>query len=518
MATETLATTPATVPIRQTRGPKAWVVGAGLIASAAFVAGALIGPRLHGASTPTASADDPAKTDKPAYDTKTTVLLPEGKFKAADIKLGAARHDELATEVGVPGSIAINADRRVDIRPRVPGVVRSVAATLGRKVKTGEVLVTLDSPDIGTARLDLRKRQRELATARVEADWKHEVATNVEALIPFLRKDTPARQIEELFRGKALGSYRGDLMGNYAEFEIAEHEAEKQSDLGKQGLVGEHPVFFSKHKLEAMRARLEASLEQARYDATQQDRIAAQAVRAAEAAVIDAAQRLRILGVSEDMVKVLAPGAVPAASKGEYEDVTAYPIVAPFDGTIVARTVVASQRVEPTDSMLVLADLKTVRVTANVPESRIGLLPRIGKPTVRLNAVAYPGRTFEASVIYVGDEVDPTTRTVSLLAEMPNAEELFRPGMFVRIMFDTPEKVAAVTVPSGAVVEIEGKAGVFRPGKEDRMYTFHPVVAGRDVEGRRVIESGLKEGDQVVVQGAFVLKSELVLQNEKEED
>jgi multidrug efflux pump subunit AcrA (membrane-fusion protein) len=85
-------------------------------------------------------------------------------------------------------------------------------------------------------------------------------------------------------------------------------------------------------------------------------------------------------------------------------------------------------------------------------------------------------------------------------------------------MFDTPEKVAAVTVSAGSVVEIEGRAGVFRPDKEARMYEFHPVVAGRDVEGRRIIESGLKEGDQVVVNGAFVLKSELVLQNEKEED
>jgi multidrug efflux pump subunit AcrA (membrane-fusion protein) len=90
--------------------------------------------------------------------------------------------------------------------------------------------------------------------------------------------------------------------------------------------------------------------------------------------------------------------------------------------------------------------------------------------------------------------------------------------MFVRILLDTPEKVAAVTVPSGAVVEVEGKPGVFRPGKDDRTFTFAPIAAGREAEGRRVVESGLKAGDQVVVKGAFTLKSELVLQNETEEE
>ncbi len=105
-----------------------------------------------------------------------------------------------------------------------------------------------------------------------------------------------------------------------------------------------------------------------------------------------------------------------------------------------------------------------------------------------------------------------------MLAEMPNPEGLLRPGMFVRILLDTPQKVVAVTVPSAAVVEVEGKAGVFRPGKDERGFVFTPIAAGRESDGRRVVESGLKAGDQVVVKGAFTLKSELVLQNETEED
>lgn len=514
MATQTLAPPQAVSRPRRARG----VVAVG-VAILAIVAVGVVAMRWRGESPGASAAPGAEPEAKPAFDPKTTVALPEAKFKAAGIALGAARRDELTTEFGVPGQLSINPDRRVEIRARVPGVVRSVSVSPGRKVKAGDLLVTLDSPDVGTARLNLRARQRELATARIEEDWRREVAANVEALIPLLRKDTPARQIEELFRGKALGSFRGDLIGSYAEFEIASHEEEKQFDLNKQGLVGEHPVFASKHTREAKQARFEASLELARFDAAQQARVADQQVRAAEAAVVDAAQRLRILGVAEDMARALAPGAAGAATTpGEYEDVTAYPIVAPFDGTIVARTVVPSQHIEPTDGMFNLADLSTVRATANVPESQVRLLTGVGEPTIKLTAAAYPGRTFEARVIYVGAEVDPNTRTVSILAEMPNPEGLLRPGMFVRILLDTPGKVAALTVPASAVVEIEGKAGVFRPDQGERTYTFHPVVVGREAEGRRAIESGLAPGDPVVVNGAFTLKSELVLQNETEEE
>jgi cobalt-zinc-cadmium efflux system membrane fusion protein len=488
------------------------------VAIGVIVAGAVLVPKWRAATATTSTGDDPAKG--PEYNKKTTVLLPEGKLKAAEIAVGPVRRDELTAEVGVPGTVSLNTDRRVDIKPRVVGVVRTVAATIGRKVKAGETLVTLDSPDIGTARLNLRAHQRELATARVEWEWKHEVATNVEVLIPLLRKDTPAKRLEDLFRDKPLGSFRADLLGNYAEFEIASHEEEKMADLGRQKLVGEHPVFLSKHMREAKQARLEASLEQTRFDASQQVRIADQQVRAKEAEVIDAAQRLRILGVVEDLVKALAPNAAAAAtSPGEYEDVTAYPIVAPFDGTIVARTVVPSQRVEPTDAMFTLADLTTVRVTANVPESRVGVLLGKVKPTIQVTAEAYPGRTFVATVIYVGEEVDPMTRTVGILAEMSNPDGLLRPNMFARIVLDSSEKTSALTLPAGAVVEIEGKTGVFLPGKEAGMFTFHPVVvAGPALNGRRTIVSGLKEGDSVVIAGAFTLKSELVLQNETEED
>ena len=139
----------------------------------------------------------------------TTVTLSDTKLQAAKITTEPARMDKLATELGVPGRIEVNSDRRIEIRSRAAGVVREVHVVLGQDVKRGDPLVTLDSPDVGTARLNLRARQRELSTARVEAEWKSQVAATVALLIPEIRKGTDPSVIEKEFGDKPLGAYRG---------------------------------------------------------------------------------------------------------------------------------------------------------------------------------------------------------------------------------------------------------------------------------------------------------------------
>ena len=180
--------------------------------------------------------------------------------------------------------------------------------------------------------------------------------------------------IEKQFADKQLGTYRGTLLQAYAEFDIASHEEEKTADLRSQKIVGEHPAFVARHTREGMQAKFEAALEQVRFDAAQEKRVADQQVRQAEAAVIDAAQRLRILGVAED-IQDLLDHADKANAIARDEDVTVYPIVAPFDGTIITKDAVPSQKAEMNDVLFILADLRTVWVTANVPESDVAKLP-----------------------------------------------------------------------------------------------------------------------------------------------
>jgi membrane fusion protein, heavy metal efflux system len=451
-----------------------------------------------------------------------TVNLSGGKWQAAGITTEPARLTTLSAEVGVPGRIEANPDRRVEIRPRAMGVVREVRVVLGQKVKTGDALVVLDSPDVGTARLNLHGRQRELSTARTEAAWKNEVATNVARLIPELRAGTPAETIANQYAARPLGANRALLIEAYTNFELASHEAEKQTGLHREKIVGEHPWVIAVHARESAQAKFEATLEQVKYDANQQKLVADQQVKNAEAAVIDAAQRLRLLGITENIDERLAhPESADDGSASA--DVTAYTIVAPFDGTIITRSAVPSQRAEMNDILFTLADLANVWVMANVPESAFSSLHALRGGIIHLTATAYADRTFEARLLSIGAMVDPLTRTVPILAETSNPDDMLKLGMFVRIALDSATSEDLLTVPIAAIVEIEGKSGVFLPArnisndKDAHAYIFHPVRIGRESGDRQVIVSGLDKGKEVVASGAFFLKSEVLLKSEAED-
>jgi len=512
--------------------------------------------RSHGApatSGPAPATKPGGKPSASAPPRSTTITLKDPKFKAAQLTVEAARLDRLATGVSVVGVIQVNSDRQVEVRPRAAGNVREVHALLGQKVKRGDLLVTLDSREIGTARLDLRARQRELSTARFEGDWKSEIATNVALLIPELRKgitqhrsgvaddeehiEIRAREpgkpvsvafkkatdtglIAKQFADKQLGAYRGTLLQAYADFDIAIHEEQKTASLRSQNIVGEHPALVAHYTREGVQAKLEAAVEQVHFDSAQEKRLADQKVRLAEGAVVDAAQRLRILGVSED-IQYLLDHASDANLIARDEDVTLYRIVAPFDGTIIKKFAVPSQRADLNDVLFKLADLRSVWVTANVSESDIAKMPKIKDGTFRLTATAYPNREFSARLLSVGALVDPQTRTVPLLAQTDNPDDVFKLDMFVRILLDRSVSEPVLTVPVSAVVEIEAEKYVFVPtrkGPDNRTFTLRPIEAGNQSGDRLVVNAGLNQGDEVVSSGAFLLKSELIHQNQAGED
>jgi RND family efflux transporter MFP subunit len=520
---------------------------AGLLGYVAY--DVLIRSRALAAGTVASTAA--AKGESEPTASRNSVHLPAPKVKEAKIATEPARVDRIATGATVVGMIEANSNRQVEIRPRAAGVVREVHVVKEQKVKRGDPLVTLDCAEIGTARLNLRARQRELATARFEGAWRSEIAANVALLVPEVLKGieerrgaaiddeqhtesntsspakptttnntTDARAIEKRFAGKQLGTFRGTLLQAFAEFDIASHEEQKQASLRSQNIVGEHPALVARHTREGIQAKLEAAIEQVRFDAAQEKRIADQHVGQAEAAVVDAAQRLRILGVKED-IQTLLDHADQASAISRDEDVTFYQIAAPFDGTIIMRTAVPSQRAEPTDVLFVLADLRSVWVSAKVPESDVDKIPRFKDASYRLTATAYPGREFSARLLSVGTMVDPQTRTVALLAQTDNPDDLLKLGMFVRIMLDSKTTEAILTVPTSAVIEIETGKYVFSPLGQDsdgQKFGLRPVETGRESNNRVEIKAGLSAGDEVVTAGAFILKSELILQNEPEEE
>ncbi|OLC79824.1 MAG: hypothetical protein AUH72_13445 [Acidobacteria bacterium 13_1_40CM_4_65_8] len=176
----------------------------------------------------------------------------------------------------------------------------------------------------------------------------------------------------------------------------------------------------------------------------------------------------------------------------------------PLAGKVLDLSVVPGEyRNDTTASVLTIADLGTVWVTSQVPESYIRFV-QIGE-RVEIRLVAYPGEVFDGLVSRIADTVDPQTRTVKVQAEMDNRGGRFRPEMYGSIHHI--ESVAkTLVVPIGAVVEnTDSRTIVFVETSPGRFEQRDVSVGKRAGDVVRVL-SGLRPGDIVVVDGVMLLK------------
>ncbi len=116
-------------------------------------------------------------------------------------------------------------------------------------------------------------------------------------------------------------------------------------------------------------------------------------------------------------------------------------------------------RNDTSSPVLTIADLSTVWVTSDVPESSIRMV-RKGE-RVEIELAAYPGEVFRGRVTQIADTVDPQTRTIKVRAEIQNLDGRFRPEMFARIRLISGTQARPV-IPVAAVLQGESGSYVMR--------------------------------------------------------
>jgi cobalt-zinc-cadmium efflux system membrane fusion protein len=183
---------------------------------------------------------------------------------------------------------------------------------------------------------------------------------------------------------------------------------------------------------------------------------------------------------------------------------------APVSGTVVMREAVVGQPIGTEQTIASIADLAEVWFLARVFEKDLGRLEAGADSEVTLNA--YPNERYDGKVEYVGKQIDPIARTVTARIRLANRDDQLRIGLFgaARVVAKgerTGEPVLAV--PRSALTEIAGKTVVFvRIGENE--FETHDVTAGDSSAGKVRILSGLREGEPIVVEGAFTVKSVLL--------
>ena len=179
-------------------------------------------------------------------------------------------------------------------------------------------------------------------------------------------------------------------------------------------------------------------------------------------------------------------------------------IVAKIDGKIIKKNVNVGQVVDPTEDIFTIAMLNEVWGVAQVPERQIGFLKE--GDDLRIDVPAYESKFVEGKITYLGDIVDPVTRTVTIRTEIDNTHGLLKPDMLITMKV-SGKKIEKVGVPINAIVSIDDIPNIFVKTGEDR-FLMRPVTLGIKNKDAVHIDDGLLEGEEVVIDGAFHLNNE----------
>lgn len=208
-------------------------------------------------------------------------------------------------------------------------------------------------------------------------------------------------------------------------------------------------------------------------------------------------QKLRALGVSDEQIARIASD--PDAS------LTSYTIHAPASGEIIEKHVTRGEMVDTSTALFTIGDFSSLWVHLNVyPEDMADV--RQG-----LQVLVDPGHGIEpvtGEIDYIEPIVGEATRTAVARVVLQRTDEVFRPGLFVTGHVEIGGGHADIVLPRNAVVELDEDHLVFvRKGTD-----FEPrvVTIGRTTASGTEILAGLEAGEEVVVEGAFQLKAELL--------
>ena len=349
------------------------------------------------------SAPAPAAVEKvqPVIRAGQRITVPEGSPVRTKLAIQPVEEQDIQRRLVLPAVVEADPAHLIKVLPPLAGRATQLKVQLGERVKAGQPLVIIDSPDLATAYADYDRAKVMLSLALKNRD-------------------------RQRILGKAGWTDQKDLQQVESDYSAAQVELQ----------------------------RTEARLQKIGVDA-------------------DTTNKSRTVTVVAPMAgSVIDLGVAPGAF---WNDVTA--------------------------PLMTIADLRTVWVTASVPEKDISLVSK--GQQVDVDFAAYPGEVLKGHVLFVSDVLDPDTRRTKVRIAFENPDTRLKPGMFANVSFYAPVRKVAVVPTSALVVKDDANQVLV----EVKPWTFEARTVDIDFQqgDQVVLKSGLKAGERVVVKGGVLL-------------
>lgn len=350
---------------------------------------------------------------------------------SVDVTTASAIVRELPRFFEATGSLT--GDQQTDIAPSVAGKVVAIGVDLGSYVKRGQMILRLDDVDA--------KLRVEQAVAQVD------------------QFKAALRQAEEkvgVRPGQAFDPNKIPEVANArVALELAEKNLRRAERLIESGDVSKSVYDQQKAQRDQLKQVYESAVSLARQNFA--------AVATARANVANAESQLGLARRSLSYSLVFSP----------------------IDGFVTDRTADLGEYVSPTNKVATVVRINPLRVRIDIPEQAIPSVA-VGQ-SVSVTTSAWPDKNFSGRIARISPNVTPSSRTLTVEAEIENNSGTLKPGQFATVRILQSRAESAVLVPSRAVRTESGVSRVF------------VIKDGRASE--RVVQIGQAEGDLIEIKG-----------------
>ncbi|MGE3466409.1 MAG: efflux RND transporter periplasmic adaptor subunit [Pyrinomonadaceae bacterium] len=393
----------------------------------------------------------------------TTITLPKESQLLFGIKTQLIDTRQITSGLKTTGVVRARPDAKGVVTAQVPGrIVLNQAVSLGSAVGRGEqigyveqVLDVAGQAGLETQRLDVEAQQREVEARKLE-----------------LRNTVLSLQSQQAQSRAAASQARTRLAQ-------AQRELRRSQNLLEVGAVP--------------RKRVEE---------------AQTAVKVGEDEVASADKQVVLLG---EQIKSAQAGQSIFRSPTIRQPSRNFPLISPITGLVSQINATSGQQVASGAELLNIVNLSTVLLEAQVFEKDLATVRESTRASFTSSALLGEVYTIgtpdgDGRLISVGQTVNDQTRTVPVIYEVKNPFNRLKDGNFIEITIDTSGDKQVLAVPKSAIVREQGETFVF---VFDGGETFERRQIALGAEGADFYEivSGLKEGDRVVIEGVYQLRT-----------